>query len=243
MNEKENVNDETGKQEIIPITFLIPCYNTPLLTSDLLYGALQTKSFDGCAFALLLELSDPAVFVYKELVENVRKKGLNVGYMIYDGTRYCGKVNRASPIINTLTLCVLDNSHLPIAFEKDGKDVVPMKARILEWHNATGPEPMKIGAFDESGSYPVVTKKIVERLGYLYHPLAFGRVEAENWLIRVGETTKLISKIGNCGFIESPSKTLEYDGLSDKEDIAWVTGTLEMTLADTVEHIERHKLR
>ena len=81
-----------------PVAFLLPTYKTPLLTSNLLHTAHSCGCYADCLFVLLLDSRDPSLLVYKEMIDIVREKGLSAGYFIFDGTPYCGKINRVVPI-------------------------------------------------------------------------------------------------------------------------------------------------
>jgi len=230
------VSDKQDKEttpEQSTVTFLIPCYNTPLLTSDLLYTALDSKLFVGCQFALLLQASDPRVETYKELVVTIREKGLDVGYFIFDGTPFCGMINRVAPILNTRSVCVLNNQHSPWYTGKDG---IGIAGAIDLWLNQAV-EPMRVGVFDGQGNYPVVTKHLIERLGYMFHPLCTGREEAERWLLMVAEKLAIIGTIPDCKLIASSADTFDLLGFSTEEEMVWVLQVLTQLTDDEVERI------
>lgn len=241
MEPAENI--ESGGQEKraiakrSPVCFLIPTYKTPLLTSDLLHAAQDSGAFEGCAFALLLDASDPHLLVYRTLVENLRAKGMTVGFFVFDGTPYCGMVNRVAPIIEADSFCVLDSRHLPMP-EAGGR----VAEAVSRWFG-TSPEPMRVGTFTEDGFYPVVTQRLIERLGYMFHPLAVGRIEAENWLLSLAEEVGILGKIEGCRLIESGADAVEIVGLSDEEDIRWTDATLEQVLEPVAEGLRKHLVR
>ena len=108
------------------VAFLIPTYKTPRLTADLLSAALACGKYDGCVFVLLLSLDDPNLLSYKTLVENVREKGLSAGYFIFDGTPYCGMINRVAPIVPASPAPLMPSAFvvegtLCVSKEKNGK--------------------------------------------------------------------------------------------------------------------------
>lgn len=226
-----------AKKEPSVITFLLPCFKTPLLTSDLLYTVLETKMFDGCAFVLLLEADDPSLDVYKELVDNVRDKGLECGYFVFDGTPYCGKVNRIASILNSLSVCVLDNKHFPIS-----TNIITMKEAVETWLK-TRVEPMGVGVFNEVGDYPVVTRSLIDRLGYMFHPLCFGREEAERWLLSIGNELGVLGLIDGFDMVEAQAQVLDIQGFSTDEDVAWVSKTLEQLLDEEVMRLSEHLVK
>ena len=236
-NKKKNV----AVQEDTPlITFLLPCCNTPLLTSDFLYVASESKMFDKCAFALLLDAFDPSLAIYKELINKVRNLGLNVGYFIFDGTPYIGKINKAAMIIDTVSLCVLDNKHLPaVVSESKTKSIYE---HIIGWlsHSA---EPMKVGLFGQSMEFPIVTKKFIERIGYMFHTLSFGRKESEVWLLQLAQELEILSVIPDCQIIETSAKTFELEGFSTEDDQRWVVDALMHTIDDVSKQIEFYKVK
>jgi len=231
---------KTTEQEASAVTFLLPCYDTPLLTSDFLYGANQLGCFVDTPFVLLLELRDPRLNVYKEMVNNLIKKGMNVGYLIFDGTPYCGKINRVAHILNTKAICVLDNTHLPMPM--CDKPEPKVTEEIALWQQSIL-EPMTIGVFDEMGNYPVISKKLIERLGYMFHPLSYGRESAENWLCSLGNELGLISRIPDFQIMASKTKEIEIAGQSLAEDKRWVEGILGQIFDEEKERINRYMVR
>lgn len=230
----ETADTTSGTERETPqrdaVAFLLPSYKTPLLASELLHGAADCKSFAGCAFVLLLDAADPHVATYVALVSSVREKGLKAGYIVFDGAPYCGMVNRVAPIVDADCVCVLDNRHLPTAPEGVG-------AAVRKWLSQT-PQQMRVGTFCDDGFFPVVTQKLVERLGYMFHPLCYGRIEAENWLLSVGDRLGVLSQIEGGGVLESPADTVEICGASDDADIKWVDDTLAQALDDVCERLD-----
>ena len=218
------------------VAFLLPSYKTPLLASELLHGAATiAPTFAGCAFVLLLDTADPNLPVYFDLTKTVREKGLAVGYIVFDGAPYCGCINRVAPIVAADCICVLDNKHLPqIAADVEGGNVA---AAISAWLKRS-PQRMQVGTFTEDGFFPVVTQKFVERLGYMFHPLCCGRLEAENWLLSVAGSLGVLSTIPGGSLIESPAETVEICGASTADDMNWVDETLAQTLDEVVERLD-----
>lgn len=219
------------------VAFLIPVRKTPLLTSDLLHTALETGVYDGCSFVLLLDNDDPYLLAYKELVESMRKKGLDAGYFIFDGTPYCGKINRVAPIVSADFVCVIDSTHLPMI--SSGKKV---SEAVQEWAK-TSLQEMKVGSFGEDGFYPLVSRKLVDRLGYLFHPLCYGRIEAENWLLLIASRLEIGTQIPDGTVIESNADGVEIVGVSDEEDANWVDETLGQIVDDEAERLEQYLIR
>jgi hypothetical protein len=229
-----------GKQEELKssvVTFLLPCFDTPIMTSDFLYTVAESKQFERCAFALLLQTKDTNLEVYKELVGLLREKGLDIGYFIFDGTPYCGMINRVAPIINTQSLCVLDNKHFPYC--NDDTDI----AGTIETWLKQSLEPMRVGVFNEVGNYPVVTKQIVERLGYMFHPLCSGREEAERWLLTLADRLKIVGLIPGCRMLQSSSETFDICGFSTEEECEWVMRTLIQLADDETVRLENYILK
>ena len=218
------------------IAFLLPCYKTPLLASNLLHMAHDSGRYVGCAFILLLDAHDPFLLLYRELVDILTEKGMSVGYCITDGAPYCGKINRIASIVNADSVCVIDNLHLPTP-----KDDASFADKIDAWLKSH-PEPMKIGIFNEEGFYIVVTKKLIERLGYLFHPLCYGRCEAEQHLLSLGDKLDIIAPIEGCVVLESKNDGAEIEGFSSDEDAQWVSQTLEQTLEEEVERLSDYLL-
>ena len=218
------------------VAFLIPSYKTPLLAADLLHAAAAAAAaFDGCSFVLLLDAADPNLPAYVETVLAVRGKGLKAGYIVFDGAPYCGCVNRVAPIVDADAVCVLDNKHLPqVAADVAGGNVA---TAVRLWHSQS-PQRMRVGTFSEDGFFPVVTQKLIERLGYIFHPLCYGRIDAENWLLSVAESLGVLSPIPGGSVFESPAETVEICGAADDADMRWVDDTLAQTLAETVERLD-----
>lgn len=219
------------------VAFLIPAYKTPYMTADLLSAALSCAKFDGCTFVLLLDAQDPHLQQYKTLVENVRAKGLSAGFFVFDGTPYCGMVNRVAPLVRADCVCVLDSTHLPLI-----DDERPFAVCVREWLAGT-PEPMRVGTFVEEGFYPLVTRKLIDRLGYMFHPLAYGRLEAEDWLLSVAVGLGVVSGLPKAKLVESVVDGVEIIGMSDENDKRWVNETLEQALDDEVERLSAYLIR
>lgn len=217
------------------VAFLIPTYKTPYLTADLLGAAQSCGKFAGCTFILLLDAEDPNLLAYRALVENVRAGGLSAGFFIFDGTPYCGKINRVAPLVSAPCLCVLDSTHLPMTD-------VPFAQAVEKWLAASA-EPMRVGTICEDGSYPIVTRKLVDRLGYMFHPLCYGRVEAEGWLLSVADALGVMSPIPGGSVVQSSADGVEIVGASDQEDAAWVGETLAQALGDEVERLAGYLVR
>ena len=227
MNVPPNADRDDGKTECQPVlAFLVPTYKTPLLTADLFSVASASGKFAGCSFALLLQAEDPNLLAYKTIVENFRERGLTCGYFVFDGTPYAGMINRVAPIINADCLCVIDSTHLPMP-----NGASTMLETVSKWF-AMSLQQMRVGMFTNDGLYPLVTKKFVDRLGYLFHPLCYGRSEAEHWLLKLSSEIGTLSEIADCKIIESSADGVEILGASDENDAAWATETLEQTLAD-----------
>jgi hypothetical protein len=207
------------------------------MTSDILYTILESEKFDRCQFALLLDRTDKSLNVYQMLVKTLVEKGLNIGYFIFDGTPYCGKVNRVAPIVNSLSVCVIDNTHIPFPEEE-----ICIYDAIDDWLCA-GIEPMRIGVFETMGHYPVVSKKLIERLGYMFHPICYGREAAECWLLSLGSKLEMVSMIEGCKLIKSPSKTIEFEGLSTQEDDSWAKAILTEVLDEEVSRLSKYLVK
>lgn len=219
------------------VAFLLPTFKTPYLTADLLNAAQLTGKYEGCTFVLLLDMADPFLLQYKKLVENVREKGLSVGFFVFDGTPYCGQINRVAPLVTADCLCVIDSSHLPM-IEGEGT----FADGVREWL-ASSVEPMRVGTCHKDGFFPIVTRKLVDRLGYLFHPLCYGKVEAETWLLTLSTTLNVLSPIPGGSIAESSADGVEIIGVSDEEDAAWVDETLVQTLDDEVYRLGGYLIR
>lgn len=225
--------DGEGKHPAV--AFLVPAYKTPYLTAELLSAAAASGKFEGCTFVLLLDAADPHLLQYKALVDNVRARGLSVGFFIFDGTPYCGMINRVAPIVTADCLCVLDSTHLPMA---EGNVAAAVRAWL-----ASSVEPMRVGTFVADGFFPLVTRKLVDRLGYIFHPLCYGREEAESWLLAVGEALGVLSEVPACTVVESGADGVEILGTSDPADSRWVNETLAQALPDEAERLSGYLLR
>lgn len=217
------------------VAFLIPTYKTPYLTADLLSAAKACGKFADCTFILLLEAEDPNLLAYRALVENVRAGGLSAGFFVFDGTPYCGKINRVAPLVSAPCLCVLDSTHLPMTD-------LPFAEVVRKWLAASA-EPMRVGTVCEDGSYPIVTRKFVDRLGYMFHPLCYGRVEAEGWLLSLADALGVMSPIPDGSVVQSSADGVEIAGVSDKDDAEWAEETLAQTLGDEVERLAEYLVR
>ena len=238
MNEMATEKNVNGKTENRPVVaFLVPTYKTPLLTSDMFSAALASGKFKDCTFILLLDLEDPNLLTYKTLVENVREKGLDCGYFVFDGTPYPGMINRIAPIIVADCICVIDSTHLPIPNGECGM------AETLRGWLAASIQNMRVGIFISDGFYPVVTRKLVDRLGYLFHPICYGRTEAEHWLLRLSSEIGVLDMIPDCKIIESSADGIEIIGLSDEDDVRWANETLEQILADETDRLSAYIVR
>lgn len=241
MNENPAADEKPVEAVRDAVAFLVPSYKTPLLAADLLHAAAAAgAAFEGCSFVLLLDAADPNLPAYFETVLAVREKGLKAGYIVFDGAPYCGCVNRVAPIVDAETVCVLDNRHLPtIDAAVEGGNVA---AAIRIWLGQS-PQRMRVGSFSDAGFFPVVTQKLIERLGYMFHPLCYGRIEAENWLLSVAESLGVLSPIPGASVFESPAETVEICGASDDADAKWVDDTLAQTLAETVERLDGYLVK
>lgn len=240
MSEENNVGTEKktggGEGNRPAVAFLVPSYKTPFLTSDLFAAALASGKYADCAFILLLEASDPHILKYRALVENVREKGLAAGYFIFDGTPYCGQINRVAPLVPADAVCVIDAKHLPVV---EG----PSFAESVRAWLATSPEPMRVGTFCENGLFPLVTPKLIERMGYLFHPLCYGRTEAEEWVLSLGSALGIVSAIPGGSVIESSADGVEIIGVSSVEDTEWASATLEQILEEETERLSDYLVR
>jgi len=238
MNDTVTTEDVDGKTVSRPVVaFLVPAYKTPLLTSDMLSAALSSGKFKDCAFVLLLDLEDPNLLTYKTIAENVREKGLNCGYFVFDGTPYAGMINRVAPIINADCLCVIDSTHLPMPNGEPGM------AEVLRKWLGSSIQIMRVGIFIDEGFYPVVTRKLVDRLGYLFHPICYGRSEAEHWLLRLSSEIGIMDMIPDCKIIESLADGVELAGTSDENDAGWANETLAQILEDETDRLSGYLIR
>lgn len=222
----------------LPIVFLLPCWKTPLLTSSLLYTALETGKHKHCGFVLLLDANDPFLLLYRDLTDVLAGKGMRIGYAITDGTPYCGKINRIAPVIDADTVCVIDSTHLPVCTEDD----MDTGDKIRSWF-ASSPEPMRVGVFTEDCVYPVISRKLIDRMGYAFHPLAFGRIEAERYISALSSHLGVQSRIDGCIVMEGKDRDgVEIEGVSDKEYADWVTQVLTQTIEDEAGRIGMYLL-
>ena len=219
------------------VAFLIPTFKTPYLTSDLLATAHSCGTFGKCAFILLLLKEDPFLLTYRETVENLRAKGLNVGFIVIDGTSYAGMVNRIAPLVDADCVCVIDSRHLPAV--KDNGDVGEAVTKFM----AESAQQMQVATFTEAGFFPVVTQKFIERLGYMFHPLAYGRLEAENWLLNLSTELGILRQMPDCTILESSADGVEIIGVGDPSDTRWVDETLEQALEDEVARLDSYLLK
>ena len=235
MNVPQNEVRDDGKTASQPVlAFLVPTYKTPLLTADLFSAALSSGKFVGCPFVLLLQAEDHNLLAYKSIVENFRERGLTCGYFVFDGTPYAGMINRVAPIINADCLCVIDSTHLPMP-----NGASTMVEIVSKWL-AMSLQQMRVGTFTSDGFYPLVTRKFVDRLGYLFHPLCYGRSEAEHWLLKLSSEIGTLSEIADCKIIESSADGVEILGVSDESDASWAIETLEQTLADETDRLSEY---
>lgn len=212
------------------VAFLIPTYKTPTMCAELLYAAHTSHLYNGCAFVLLTDRSDPSFPAYKACAEGFRDKGLDVGYIIGDGVPYAGMINRVAHIIDTDCVCVLTNKHLPVP------KVGLMADKIRSWLSGSM-ETMRVGMFSSSTCFPVVTQKMIERLGYVYHPLCRGREEAEVWLVTVAANLGVISEIPDCMVKEAKIDGTELLGYTDKQTGEWTMDVLRQTLEHECERL------
>ena len=218
------------------ISFLIPT-KTPLLTSNLLYAAKETGQFVDTSFVLLLSREDPHLLAYREIVDKLRESGMDVGYFIFDGTPYAGMVNRVAPILSTEYVCVIDNTHMPMT--SDGRTIGTV---LAEWSKQS-PQIMEVGTWQNEAMYPVVSRKLIDRLGYMFHPLCYGRDEAENWLILIATSIGVLREIPGTKLIEAKVDTIDTIGMSDADDADWAEETLLQTLDDVADHLTYHLVK
>lgn len=218
------------------VAFLVPTFKTPMLTSDLLHAAVSCGTFKKCSFILLLQKEDPSLLAYREIVEKVRGDGLDTGYIVFDGTPYAGMVNRIAPFVDADSVCVLDSRHLPVA--KDNADIGDTVRTFL----AGSPQQMQTVIFNENGFFPIVTKKLIERLGYMFHPLAYGRIDAENWILNLSAAIGVLRQVPDGLVVESSADGVEIMGASDDNDVRWVDETLEQALEDEAKRLQSYLL-
>lgn len=219
-----------------PLAFLVPSYKTPAMCAELLCTAHKAGIYTGCSFVLLLDTSDPSLSAYKACVTNLHEDGMDVGYVVSDGATYAGMVNRVAHVIAAQTVCVIDNKHLPMP--KSGT----MADTIRGWLSGTL-EVMRVGVFDDTHSYPVLTRKMVERLGYVVHPLCAGRVEAEDWVVSVAANIGVASVIPDCIVAESNVDGVELIGYSDDESVKRTIGVLRDFMADECVRLRSHVIQ
>ena len=218
--------------------FLIPVYRTPLITSEMIFTLAKMKDkYLKCSFVIITDNSDKYMNAYPYIVRNARKMGLNVGYYIVDGCLYPAKINNLATIVSADFVCAVDSSHIP--YPTNDK---PIAETIASWASGIN-GLMRIGYMGDTASYPVVGKKFIERVGYLYHPICRGRMDAENWINALGNKLGLTSKIPDCAIIQSKEDVSEFDGYSTEEDIAWSGSVLSNVLDEESEELSQRLVK
>lgn len=227
------------------IAFLLPCYKTPLLTSDLLHTAKQSEQYDKrCKFVLLLDRYDPFQEDYRKLVDAMYAEGMNIGSFTFNGALYNAKVNRLATIIDATTVCCIDSKHLPYSTSSLGN----FADCIVAWLSSSL-DAMRVGVLSEVASdnafcrFPVVTRAFIDRLGYLYHPLCRSAISAEWWIEMLAKELGILSLIPNAGAVESNTEGVEILGVSSEEDTEWSIQTLQQTLSDETEALSEYLLK
>ena len=218
--------------------FLIPVHGTPLITSEMMFTVAKMKDrYQKCSFIIIADNDDKFMNVYPYIVRNARKMGLNAGYYIVDGCLYTAKINNLAMLVSSDFVCALDSSHIPYPTGEK-----PMADVIASW--AVGINGlMRVGHMGDTNSYPVVGKKLIERTGYLYHPLCRGRVDSENWINSLGGKLGLVSKIPDCAIIQSKEDVSEFDGYSTDEDIQWSEEVLSNVLEEDSEELSKRLVK
>jgi hypothetical protein len=235
--EAEKDGTQPGASVVPSVAFLLPSNRSPLAVSELLHAAAESGAYAGCLFVLLLDRDDPTLAGYIETTENLAADGrLSCGGLIFDGTPYAGKVNKAAMSVAAEHFCVIDPYHLPRPGEGGMADLIDV------WAGCCAPQDMRVGCFGEVGAYPVVSRRVVERLGYLFHPLCYGRVEAEWWLGSLADALGILSRIEGRVF-ESKIKNVDAEGWSSEEDGAWVRGVLEQLNDEEAGRLERFVIK
>ncbi len=225
---------ERGDKPVV--TFLLPSYKTPLLVSELLNTAVESGRYDRCTFMLLLDTNDNMLDVYRGMTRVLSDKGLSVGHVLYDGTPYAGMINRVAMLADTRSLCVIDAKHLPYC--KEGG----LATHVEKWLDSSA-EPMRLAVFGKSYAFPVVTPSLIDRLGYMFHPLAMGRVEAEKWLIDLARATGIASSIPDTSVISSRADGAEILGVSAEHISKWVGDVLSTYLELEAERLSDYVLK
>lgn len=227
------MNDESTKTMDV-CTFLIPSFATPLLVSETLYTAKESNKYDRCGFVLLLDRSDKALQVYVDLVKALHEDGFKVGYIIFDGTPYCGKVNRLSAMVNSRTVCVLGNKAILWEGEKQ-------IAEYIEEHLAKMPQPMQV-ILPKNGESPIVSLPLVERLGYLYHPICFGKYDSEMWIKQLAIRLGIAQVAEGLSCLSSIAGGSDTIGGVSKEDAKWSMSVLNEILDAEVKRLGEYIL-
>lgn len=233
---KHDVKESAQVDARAVITFILPSYKTPLLVSELLNTAQESGKYDRCDFVLLLDINDPTLKVYHTVVANLAKKGMVIGCVVYDGTPYAGMINRYAIMADSHSFCVIDAKHMPMCGEGTIAD------HVEKWLQSSM-EPMRVAMFGDAKQYPVVTPVLTDRLGYMFHPLALGRKEAECWLMKLAQNLNVLSSIPDVMVIESKTDGAEIIGVSDKELQDWVEDTLDTYLDLEVDRLSDYILR
>lgn len=230
---KTKQDSQAGAPQRPCLAFLLPTYKSPAMCAELLCTAHTSGLYGGCSFILLLDRYDNALASYKACVENLHKEGMDVGYIVSDGVSYPGMVNRVAHIIDADCICVIDSKHIPMP--KNGT----MEEAIKSWLSCSV-EPMRLGVFGEQTAYPVLTQKLVERLGYVFHPLFNGRKGAELWTVTLAANVGVATSIPECIVIESGADGVEILGHSDSKADKWAMGVLEGSLVTECARLSDH---
>lgn len=231
------VKSPTTGFERPPVVFALPTYRTPLLTSELLYTAVEMGLYKDCMFAVLLETSDPDIQYYMRMIKSLNERGLHVTYMLTTGMSYTAPINRLAMTVDTDALCVIDSFHLPYVSN------MSMAEAVKKWLESS-PQVMKLGLFGEDlYEYPIISTPMIDIVGYMFHPLAIGRKEAERWMVQLASGIKVASTFPKSSVLESKTDGIEIVGYSSDNDQRWVGSVLNDVYGSEVERLSGFLLR
>ena len=168
------------------ITFIVPTYANPngLLTSLLsIRGNLSylENHKESVECIVLFDCKDPSLRLGIDACESVELKPMPIRYFIYETPSLTSRVNHAAMYVATPFMCVINDdiilgkSNSPLS-DRVTTPLEEYKDRIVALYFCSKDEN------DYDYRFPIVSKRVVELIGYLYHPICAVPVICERWI-------------------------------------------------------------
>jgi hypothetical protein len=163
------------------ITFLIPSISNPKGLANVLASIRKDVFVKDTEVIVLLETTD----IHREesvlVCQSPALHPMKVRMHTYDSPSLTARINHASMCCHTPLICVLnDDIILESAKGKVETLITEAVKECLDSILVLYLCRKDIG--DNHYSYPIVTKRVVELLGYFYHPICACREICERWL-------------------------------------------------------------